>query len=185
MSPGGWVFTLLKFIFRFIITFLVSVPVGAIGCGLYLIYMSFFSRLTWGKWSISSVLFGMTSVNDIDKHIRSSKAGFEEIDLCNSNNLLALLYSFLSIIFTFLEYFKEHLLKIIYTIMLVIITVSLAINMSSLAPNKLPLNFFSAAISVASIVMVITSVIRHFELNKTNNSDSSSLGTTTQNPLNE
>ena len=134
--------------------------------------MSFFSRLTWGNWSIYSVLFGMDSINQIDKHIRSSKAGFEETDLCNSDNLFAFLYSFLSIIFNFLDYFKEHLLKIIYTIMLAIITISISINMSSVAPNKLPLNFFAAAISIAAIVMVITSVIRYYELNKPANNDS-------------
>ena len=185
---------LIKFVIRAIITFFISVPAGAIGCGIYLIYMSFFSRLTWGKWGVFSVLFSMESINDIDKHIRSSKAGFEENDLCNSSNLLAFLYSLLSIIFNFLDYFKEHLLKIIYTIMLTCITVVLAINMSSLAPNKLPLNFFAAMISIACIVMVITSVIRHYELNKTTNTDSSPLGTTettnttnpdTINPLNQ
>ena len=156
--------------------------------------MSFFSRLTWGKWSIFSVLFGMESIKDIDKHIRSSKAGFEEDDLCNSNSLLAFLYSLLSFIFNFLDYFKEHLLKIIYTIMLTSITVILAINMSSLAPNKLPLNFFAAMMSIACIVMVITSVIRHYKLNKSSDTDSSPLGTTetpntnpddTINPLNQ
>ena len=135
----------------------------------------------------------MKSINDIDKHIRSSKAGFEEDDLCNSNSLLAFLYSLLSIIFNFLDYFKEHLLKIIYTFMLTCITVSLAINLSSLAPNKLPLNFFAAMISIAFIVMVITSIIRHYELNKSPDTDSSPLGTTettntsqdTINPLNQ
>tara|TARA_B100000902_G_scaffold273973_1_gene259860 strand:+ start:2071 stop:3687 length:1617 start_codon:yes stop_codon:yes gene_type:complete len=184
---------LIKFVIRAIITFFISVPAGAVLCGIYLIYMSFFSRLTWGKWSIFSVLFGMKSINDIDKHIRSSKAGFEEDDLCNSNSLLAFLYSLLSIIFNFLDYFKEHLLKIIYTIMLTCITVLLAINLSSLAPNKLPLNFFAAMMSIACIVMVITSIIRHYKLNKSPDTDSSPLGTTettntnqdTINPLNQ
>ena len=177
---------LIKFVIRAIITFFISVPAGAVGCGLYLIYMSFFSRLTWGKWSIFSVLFGMESITDIDKHIRSSKAGFEEDDLCNSNGLLTFLYSFLSIIFNFLEYFKEHLLKIIYTIMLTCITVILAINMSSLAPNKLPLNFFAALMSIACIVMVITSVIRHYKLNKSTDTDNNPDTTTnTDTPLNE
>ena len=114
----------------------------------------------------------MTSITDIDNHIRSSKAGFEETDLCNSDTLFAFLYSVLSIIFNFLDYFKEHLLKIIYTIMLAIITISISINMSSVAPNKLPLNFFAAITSLACIVMVITSVIRYYELNKPANKDS-------------
>tara|TARA_B110000285_G_scaffold96103_1_gene109670 strand:+ start:1630 stop:3237 length:1608 start_codon:yes stop_codon:yes gene_type:complete len=174
-AGGGLISKFAKGIYHFlhlIIIVILCVPAGAIGCGLYLIYMSFFSRLTWGNWSIYSVLFGMDSINQIDKHIRSSKAGFEETDLCNSDNLFAFLYSFLSIIFNFLDYFKEHLLKIIYTIMLAIITISISINMSSVAPNKLPLNFFAAAISIAAIVMVITSVIRYYELNKPANNDS-------------
>jgi len=49
----------------------------------------------------------------------------------------------------------------------------MSINISSLAPNKLPLNFFAAAISIAGIVMVITSIIRYFELNKPTNTDDS------------
>ena len=42
-----------------------------------------------------------------------------------------------------------------------------------LIANKLPLNFFAAAISIAGIVMVITSIIRYFELNKPTNTDGS------------
>ena len=160
-------------ILHLIIVVVVCVPAGAIASGLYLIYMSFFSRLTLGNWDVTDVLFSMESINEIDKHIRSSKAGFEETDLCNSNTFLSFLYSFLSIIFNFLDYFKTHLLKIIYTIMLAIITVNMSTNISSLAPNKLPLNFFAAAISIAGIVMVITSIIRYFELNKPTNTDDS------------
>ena len=156
-----------------IVILICCIPAGAIGSGLYLIYMSFFSRVTLGNWKVKDVLYSMESINDIDKHIRSSKAGFEEDDLCNSNTFLSFLYSFLSIIFRFLDYFKTHLLKIIYTIMLAIITFNMSINISSLAPNKLPLNFFAAAISIAGIVMVITSIIRYFELNKPTNTDDS------------
>jgi len=166
---GGILYMVLKGIYHFIhliIILIFCIPAGAIGSGLYLIYMSFFSRVTWGNWKVNDVLFGMTSITDIDNHIRSSKAGFEETDLCNSDTLFAFLYSVLSIIFNFLDYFKEHLLKIIYTIMLAIITISISINMSSVAPNKLPLNFFAAITSLACIVMVITSVIRYYELNK-------------------
>ena len=172
---GGILYMVLKGIGHFlhlIIILIFCIPAGAIGSGLYLIYMSFFSRVTWGNWKVNDVLFGMTSITDIDNHIRSSKAGFEETDLCNSDTLFAFLYSVLSIIFNFLDYFKEHLLKIIYTIMLAIITISISINMSSVAPNKLPLNFFAAITSLACIVMVITSVIRYYELNKPANNDS-------------
>jgi len=163
---GGFIWSLFKFIIRFMITFFVSIPAGAVGCGLYLIYMSFFARMTWGKWPKLSVLFGMTSIYDIDKHIRNSKAGFEETELCNDSQLLGLLYAFLKFIFGILEYFKTHLLKIIYTIMLICITITIAINMSSLAPNKTPLIFFAALTSFACLVMVCTSVIRYYELNK-------------------
>jgi hypothetical protein len=183
---GGFVLSLLKFIIRFMITFFVSVPAGAIGCGLYLIYMSFFARMTWGEWSIPSFLsWTSSSIADIDIHIRNSKAGFENIDMCNDSQFLAFLYAFLKFIFSILEYFKTHLLKIIYTIMLICITITIAINMSPLAPNKTPLNFFSALLGIACLVMVITSIIRYWNLNKsTNNIDSSSLGTSdTQNPL--
>ena len=76
-------------------------------------------------------------------------------------------------IFNFLDYFKEHLLKIIYTIMLGCITVSLAINMSSIAPNKLPLNFFAALTTIACLVMVYTSVIRYYKLNESTKTDDS------------
>tara|TARA_B110000503_G_C6889043_1_gene305930 strand:- start:203 stop:622 length:420 start_codon:yes stop_codon:yes gene_type:complete len=138
--------------------------------------MSFFARWTWG-WS--------TTLTNIDDHIRSSKAGFEEIDLCNSSNALALLYAFFKFIFNILEYFKEHLLKLIYTIMLIGITISIVINISSISPNKVPLIFFVALTSITGVIMVITSVIRHFELNKSTNTDSSSLGATaTQTPIN-
>ena len=115
----------------------------------------------------------MKSIDEIDKHIRYSKAGFEEEDLCNSNTLLGLLYALLTMIFNFLDYFKEHLLKIIYTIMLGCITVSLAINMSSIAPNKLPLNFFAALTTIACLVMVYTSVIRYYKLNESTKTDDS------------
>jgi hypothetical protein len=172
---GGILYMVLKGIYHFIhliIILIFCIPAGAIGSGLYLIYMSFFSRVTWGNWKVNDVLFGMTSITDIDNHVRSSKAGFEETDLCNSDTLFTFLYSVLSIIFNFLDYFKEHLLKIIYTIMLAIITISISINMSSVAPNKLPLNFFAAITSLACIVMVITSVIRYYELNKPTNNDS-------------
>jgi len=164
---GGFIWSLFKFIIRFMITFFVSVPAGAVGCGLYLIYMSFFARMTWGKWSIPSFLsWTSTSLDDIVIHIRNSKAGFEETELCNDSQLLGLLYAFLKFIFGILEYFKTHLLKIIYTIMLICITITIAINMSSLAPNKTPLIFFAALTSFACLVMVCTSVIRYYELNK-------------------
>ena len=156
-----------------IIILVCCIPAGAIGSGLYLIYMSFFSRLTLGNWKVNDVLFSMKSIDEIDKHIRYSKAGFEEEDLCNSNTLLGLLYALLTMIFNFLDYFKEHLLKIIYTIMLGCITVSLAINMSSIAPNKLPLNFFAALTTISCLVMVYTSVIRYYKLNESTKTDDS------------
>ena len=77
--------------------------------------------------------------------------------------------------------------------MLTCITVLIAINMSSLAPTKYPLIFFAALTSIAFIVMVITSIIRYYKLNKSPDTDSSPLGTTettntkpdTINPLNQ
>jgi hypothetical protein len=153
---GGWLFSLLKFIFRFIITFFVSVPMGAIGCGIYLIYMSFFAMRTWGN---------KETYKSIDDHVLNTKAGFEEIDLCNSSNMLGILYAVLKFIFKGLEYFKEHLLKIVYTGLLIYILVSF-IGLSSGLPNKLPLISFVALISFSGLITVITSIIRYFELNK-------------------
>ena len=149
-TNGGWLFSLLKFIFRFIITFFVSVPMGAIGCGLYLIYMSFFAMRTWGN---------KETYESIDDHVLNTKAGFEEIDLCNSSNMLGILYAVLKFIFKGLEYFKEHLLKIVYTGLLIYITISFTTSLSSIVPNRMPLIF---------CITTYTSIIRHFELNKLN-----------------
>ena len=157
-ATGGWLFSLLKFIFRFIITFFVSVPMGAIGCGLYLIYMSFFAISTWGK---------NETYQNIDNHVLNTKAGFEELDLCNSSKMLGLLYAFLKFIFGILEYFKTHLVKNVITGLLIYILISF-IGLSSDLPNKLPLIAFIALISFSGIITVITSIIRFFGLNKSN-----------------
>ena len=158
-ATGGWLFSLLKFIFRFIITGIVSVPMGAICCGLYLIYMSFFAIRTWGEKG---------AYQKIDDHIHSSKAGFEEIDLCNSSKMLGILYAILKFIFKGLEYFKEHLLKIVYTGLLIYITISFTMNLSSNVPNRMPLVLFFALLSFVFCITTYTSIIRHFELNKLN-----------------
>jgi hypothetical protein len=158
-TNGGWLFSLLKFIFRFIITFFVSVPMGAIGCGLYLIYMSFFAMRTWGN---------KETYKSIDDHVLNTKAGFEEIDLCNSSNMLGILYAVLKFIFKGLEYFKTHLLKIVYTGLLIYITISFTTSLSSYVPNRMPLVFFFALLSFVFCITTYTSIIRHFELNKLN-----------------
>ena len=99
-----WSFT--KFIIRFFVTMVISVPAGAIICGIYLIIYSFFGRFMYTK----------TTREDIDEFINYSKSTIEEVDMCNTGGFMSWVLWILRMVYTSAVFVKDNIQRIMYTL---------------------------------------------------------------------
>jgi hypothetical protein len=148
---------LIAWFFRFLITIIISVPMGAVICGLYLIIYSFFGVYIYGgvSWAWSS------SRKDIDQHLRNAKAGFEEEDMCNSGGLMAFILAILRFLFKIVDYVKEHLLKAVFFVIFFQSSMSMANNFSNDMQNRSLFIFFNIIITIALAVLVWVSIVTY------------------------
>lgn len=154
VNPIGSFF---KLFFRFLITIIISVPMGAVICGLYLIIYSFFGVYIYGgvNWAWSSAR------KDIDEHLRNAKAGFEEEDMCNSGGLMAFILAILRFLFKIVDYVKEHLLKAVFFVIFFQSSMSMANNFSNGMQNRSLFIFFNIIITIALAVLVWVSIVTY------------------------
>ena len=149
--------SLFKLFFRFLITIIISVPMGAVICGLYLIIYSFFGVYIYGgiSWGWSSAR------KDIDEHLRNANAGFQEEDMCNSGGLMAFILSILRVIFKIMDYVKEHLLKAIFFVIFFISSINMTNHFSNSMQNRSLLIFFNIIITMALAILVWVSIVNY------------------------
>jgi hypothetical protein len=142
---------------RFLITIIISVPMGAVICGLYLIIYSFFGVYIYGgvNWAWSSAR------TDIDEHLRNAKAGFQEEDMCNSGGLMAFILAILRFLFKIVDYVKEHLLKAVFFVIFFNSSINMASNFSNGMQNRSLIIFFNIIITIALAVLVWVSIVTY------------------------
>jgi hypothetical protein len=142
---------------RFLITIVISVPMGAVICGLYLIIYSLFGVYIYGgvNWAWSSAR------KDIDAHLRSSLAGFQEEDMCNSSGLMAFILAILRFLFKIMDYMKEHLLKAVFLVIFFQSSMSMANNFSNKMQNRSLIIFFNIIITMALAILVWVSMVNY------------------------
>ena len=148
-----------KLFFRFLITIIISVPMGAVICGLYLIIYSLFGVYIYG-----GVSWGWSSARkDIDEHLRNANAGFQEEDMCNSGGLMAFLLAILRFLFKIMDYVKEHLLKAIFFVIFFNSSITMTNNFSNNMQNRSLLIFFNIIITMALAVLVWVSIVTYIK----------------------
>ena len=149
--------SLISWFFRFLITIIISVPMGAVICGLYLIIYSFFGVYIYGGvgWAWSSAR------TDIDEHLRNAKAGFQEEDMCNSGGLMAFILSILRFLFKIMDYMKEHLLKAVFLLIFFNSSISMTSHFSNNMQNRSLFIFFNIIITMALAVLVWVSIVTY------------------------
>lgn len=151
--------SLIAWFFRFLITIIISVPMGAVICGLYLIIYSFFGVYIYGGvgWGLSSAR------TDIDEHLRNAKAGFQEEDMCNSGGLMAFILAILRFLFKIVDYVKEHLLKAVFLVIFFNSSISMTNNFSNGMQNRNLFIFFNIIITIALAVLVWVSIVTYIK----------------------
>lgn len=154
MNPIGSFF---KWFLRFLITIIVSVPMGAVICGLYFITYSLFGIYIYGgiRWGWSS------SRLDIDEYIRNAHAGFQEEDMCNRGGFMNFFYSILRFIFNVMQYMKEHILKLAFLFIFFSSTITMFEKFSATMQNRHIIIFFNIIITIALTVIVGVSVVEY------------------------
>ena len=172
MNPIGSFF---KWFLRFLITIIVSVPMGAVICGLYFITYSLFGVYIYGgiKWGWSS------SRLDIDEYIRNAHAGFQEEDMCNNGGFMNFILSILKIIFNVMQYVKEHILKLAFLVIFFQSTVTMFNNLSITMQNRHIFIFFNILITIALTVIVGVSIVEYNRLLNVQSSPTISTESTT------
>lgn len=143
-----------KWFLRFLFTMVVSVPMGAVISGIYLIIYSLF-----GRYLYKSKDEGFVFHKEIDKYLRSAKAGFQEEDMCNNGGFMNFILSILRFIFKIMEYVKEHILKLVFLIIFLDSSMTMTKNLSLGMTNRSILIFFNILITIAFAVMVWVSFI--------------------------
>jgi hypothetical protein len=146
-----------KLFFRFLITIIISVPMGAVICGLYLIIYSLFGVYIYG-----GVSWGWSSARkDIDEHLRNANAGFQEEDMCNSGGLMAFILAILRFLFKIVDYVKEHLLKAVFLVIFFNSSISMSNNFSNGMQNRSLFIFFNIIITIALAILVWVSMVTY------------------------
>ena len=135
LNPIG---TFITWLIRFFITITISVPMGAIICGLYLIIYSLFGRFIYGG-----------SMEDIDDHIKSNIASFQNKDMCNTGSLWNMFYSILRTLFKITEFIKNNILTIAYFFIFLYTTFTMTTNLSNQMNNKEILIFLIVCITIS------------------------------------
>jgi hypothetical protein len=149
--------TFFKILIRFLIVILISVPLGAVICGLYLIIYSFFGVYIYGgiSWGWSSAR------KDIDEHLRNAKAGFEEEDMCNGGGFMAFILAILRFLFKVVDYVKEHLLKAVFFVIFFISSINMTKHFSNSMQNRSLLIFFNIIVTMALAILVWVSIVNY------------------------
>lgn len=142
LNPIG---TFITWLIRFFITITISVPMGAIICGLYLIIYSLFGRFIYGG-----------SMEDIDDHIKSNIANFQDKDMCNTGSLWNMFYSILRILFKITEFIKNNILTIAYFFIFLYTTFTMTTNLSNQMNNKEILIFLIVCITISLSIHLFT-----------------------------
>ena len=116
MTPSGIVsviksvlnpiWSFIKWIMRFFVTMVISVPAGAIICGMYLIIYSLFGRL----------MYSTTTIEQIDEFIADSKSALETEDICNTGGFMAWVLWIIRIVYTNAFFVKDNIQTIMYTL---------------------------------------------------------------------
>jgi len=155
LNPIG---TFIVWLIRFFITITISVPMGAIICGLYLIIYSLFGRFIYGG-----------SMEDIDDHIKSNIASFQDKDMCNTGSLWNMFYSIIRTLFKITEFIKNNILTIAYFLIFLYTTFTLITNLSSQMNNKEILIFLIVCITISISIQLFIKLKKYV---KNENDDS-------------
>ena len=150
LNPVG---TFITWLIRFFITITISVPMGAVICGLYLIIYSLFGRFIYGGYNIK----------DIDQHIKDNIAGFENNDTCNTGGYMNLIYDMLKILFKFMDFLKNNVINIVYFLIFVYTTISMFTSLSNEMQNKEILIFLVVCITISLGINIWINLRKYFE----------------------
>ena len=151
LNPIG---TFIVWLIRFFITITISVPMGAIICGLYLIIYSLFGRFIYGF---------STSLEDINDHIKTNIAQFENKDMCNTGSLWNMFYFILRFLFKIMEFIKNNILTIAYFLIFVYTTITMITNLSSQMNNKEILIFLIVCITISIFIQLFIQLRRYIK----------------------
>uniref|UniRef100_A0A6C0J3N3 Uncharacterized protein n=1 Tax=viral metagenome TaxID=1070528 RepID=A0A6C0J3N3_9ZZZZ len=157
LNPIG---TFIVWLIRFFITITISVPMGAIICGLYLIIYSLFGRFIYGF---------TTNMGDMDDHIKTNTAQFENKDMCNTGSLWNMFYFILRFLFKIMEFIKKNILTIAYFLIFVYTTFTMITNLSSQMNNKEILIFLIVCITISIFIQLFIQLRKYI---KNENDDS-------------
>lgn len=155
LNPIG---TFIVWLIRFFITITISVPMGAIICGLYLIIYSLFGRFIYGG-----------SMEDIDDHIKTNIASFQDKDMCNTGSLWNMFYSIIRTLFKITEFIKNNILTIAYFLIFLYTTFTMITNLSSQMNNKEILIFLIVCITISISIQLFIQLRKYI---KNDNDDS-------------
>ena len=122
LNPIG---TFIAWLIRFFIAITISVPMGAIICGLYLIIYALIGRFIYGG-----------NLGDIDDHIKSNMASFQDKDMCNTGSLWNMFYSILRTLFKITEFIKNNIITIASFVIFIYTIVNMITNFSNQMQNK-------------------------------------------------
>lgn len=151
LNPIG---TFIVWLIRFFITITISVPMGAIICGLYLIIYSLFGRFIYGF---------STSLEDINDHIKTNIAQFENKDMCNTGSLWNIFYFILRFSFKIMEFIKNNILTIAYFLIFVYTTITMITNLSSQMNNKEILIFLIVCITISIFIQLFIQLRKYIK----------------------
>jgi hypothetical protein len=151
LNPIG---TFIVWLIRFFITITISVPMGAIICGLYLIIYSLFGRFIYGF---------STSLEDINDHIKTNIAQFENKDMCNTGSLWNMFYFILRFSFKIMEFIKNNILTIAYFLIFVYTTITMITNLSSQMNNKEILIFLIVCITISIFIQLFIQLRKYIK----------------------
>jgi len=151
LNPIG---TFIVWLIRFFITITISVPMGAIICGLYLIIYSLFGRFIYGF---------STSLEDINDHIETNIAQFENKDMCNTGSLWNMFYFILRFSFKIMEFIKNNILTIAYFLIFVYTTITMITNLSSQMNNKEILIFLIVCITISIFIQLFIQLRKYIK----------------------
>ena len=155
MNP---VWSFIRMIIRFLITMVISVPLGAIMCGLYLFLYSFFGAYIYGGLSK-----GISSCKtNIDDQIRRDNAGILEEDTCNAGGFWAFILSIIGAIFTVMKYAREQLLNIVIAAIFIYSSITITSNFSNEILNRSVFISINIIITLIAVAFAISGIVNAY-----------------------
>ena len=108
-------------------------------------------------------------MEDIDDHIKSNIASFQDKDMCNTGSLWNMFYSIIRTLFKITEFIKNNILTIAYFLIFLYTTFTLITNLSSQMNNKEILIFLIVCITISISIQLFIKLKKYV---KNENDDS-------------